>query len=155
MFGDGFFAVEGPEGELYTRTGSFRLTQQGVLVTEEGFEVAWERRGGTIDGNGVEIVVDGAGNVKQGVQDLGQLKLRDFLDRNQLQQVRGGYWAAPSRAKEATVTGSIHQYSLEQSNAAGFEEIVAMIGIQRAFESVSNLTRSIQQSYSRLTRQSA
>jgi flagellar basal-body rod protein FlgF len=34
---DQFFAVQGPNGPLYTRDGSFRLTAQGQIVTQAGY----------------------------------------------------------------------------------------------------------------------
>ena len=34
LWGDGFFTVESPHGEVYTRDGDFRVTSEGVLVTD-------------------------------------------------------------------------------------------------------------------------
>src|SRR3954463_12493896 len=39
LSGSGFFAVNGPNGTLYTRSGSFHLTSQGILATAEGYPV--------------------------------------------------------------------------------------------------------------------
>ncbi len=152
LFGDGFFAVEGPNGPLYTRAGVFQPTPEGVLVTEEGFEVAWKRRSGAIDTGGLPVRIDGDGFVRQGSTEIGQLEVVDFVDREAMQLTAGGFWQAPPGARPATATAVVNQYALEESNATGVEEIVAMIGVQRAFESVSGLVRSIQESYSRLTR---
>jgi len=152
LFGDGFFVVEGPEGETYTRDGSFHLTEEGVLVNDDGHAVAWRQRSGTIDATGLPVRVDVDGFVRQGTQEIGQLKVVDFMDKAKLYQGTGGVWVAPVGAKEATATAQVHQYSLEESNASGIEEIVAMIGVQRAFETSAHLTRSIQESYARLTR---
>ena len=38
--GPGFFTVEGPEGEIFTRDGEFHLNGEGILVTPEGYPVA-------------------------------------------------------------------------------------------------------------------
>lgn len=152
LFGEGFFAVEGPGGELYTRGGAFQTDTNGVLVTEEGYPVAWKNKSGAIDTTGLPIVVDGEGNVRQGLADLGQLKIVSFEDNAALRQRTGGFWIAPRGLDETTNTATVHQFSLEESNASGVEEIVAMIGVQRAFESTAGLISSIQQSYSRLTR---
>jgi hypothetical protein len=59
--GRGFFAVEGPAGPIYTRNGSFRLSPDGVLVTQTGYPV---RRvgGGRIQATGgapLEVRPDG------------------------------------------------------------------------------------------------
>ena len=39
LSGAGFFTVEGPQGNLYTRNGSFRLSAKGRLVTPDGYPV--------------------------------------------------------------------------------------------------------------------
>src|SRR5262245_9699618 len=75
LFGDGFFAVESPDGEVYTRDGAFQMTESGVLVSGEGFPVAWDQFQGAIDPVGLPVVVDEEGNVRQGVQDIGRLKV--------------------------------------------------------------------------------
>jgi len=152
LVGDGFFAVEGPEGEMYTRGGSFRTTADGALVTEEGFQVAWKTRSAAINPTGLPVVVNGEGFVRQGTSELGQLKLAAFEDNARLRQHDGGFWIAPASLKEATSTAAVHQYSLEESNATGVEEVIAMIAVQRAFGAVSNLVTSMQRSYARLTR---
>ncbi len=36
---DGFFIVETPEGDLYTRNGNFKIDSEGYLVTAEGYRV--------------------------------------------------------------------------------------------------------------------
>lgn len=40
--GKGFFAVETPLGERYTRDGNFILGKEGILVTKEGYPVLGE-----------------------------------------------------------------------------------------------------------------
>lgn len=39
ILGEGFFIVETPEGDMYTRKGSFRIDSEGYLVTHEGYRV--------------------------------------------------------------------------------------------------------------------
>ena len=152
LFGDGFFAIEGENGELYTRDGSFHPTPDGLLVTEEGHPVVWEHRQAVIDPSGLPIVVDGEGNVRQGLVEIGRLRVVDFKDKAALGRTQQGFWQAPPRLPEATATATVHQYTLEESNANGMEEIVAMIGVQRSFESIANVLSSIEEGYRRLTR---
>jgi len=152
LFGEGFFAIESPGGEVYSRDGSFHLTPDGVLVTEEGFPVAWDKSSGTIDPTGEPIYVDGQGAVTQGLNKVGRLRIVDFLDKNQLGNDPSGYWRAPAGLAEAAPSGIVHQYSLESSNVDGMTEMISMIEVQRAFESTSNVVSSIEQSYRRLTR---
>ncbi len=152
LWGDGFFAVDSPDGEVYTRDGDLRLTFDGVLVTDEGWPVAWTRRSASIDATGRPVTVRGDGVVVQGTTRLGQLRIVDFVDQGRLRQGEYGYWHAPADLAKATHTATVHQYSLEESNSSGVEEMIAMIGVQRAFESAANLLSSIDESYRRLTR---
>jgi flagellar basal-body rod protein FlgG len=152
LFGDGFFAIDGPDGEAYTRDGSFHLTEGGVLVSEEGFPVAWESLRGAIDPVGLPLVIDEAGNARQGVQDVGQIRVVSFPDNHALTRDRMGLWTAPPGVRPRPSDARVHQYALEDSNANSVEEVVAMIGVQRSFEVVARAFAAIDQTYERLTR---
>ncbi len=152
LLGEGFFAVEGPAGEVYTRVGDFHLTPQGVLVAEDGRPVNWQRRPVAIDPEGERLTIESDGTVRQGSTELGRLRIVDFADRQRLTRDAAGYWVAPPEARQAVPTAAVHQYALEGSNGNGIEEMVAMIGVQRAFESVARVVSSIEESYRRLTR---
>ena len=152
LFGDGFFAVDSPVGEVYTREGQFRLTADGVLTTPGNSPVSWKSKGATIDPHGLPVVIDGGGQVMQGEQNVGQLRLADFADHRQLVLNSAGFWEAPPTAKRIAHTAVVHQGALESSNATGLEEVVAMVSVQRAFEAASNVMSVINESYQRLTR---
>jgi len=152
LYGDGFFAVEGSDGEVYTRDGSFHLTESGVLVTEDGLSVAWDQLEGAIDPIGLPLKIDEEGNVRQGVQDIGRLRVVAFDDNAALRRDQLGFWHAPAGAKELPADARVHQYALEESNANGMEEMVAMIGVQRSFEVVARVFEALDQTYERLTR---
>ena len=150
--GEGFFAIDTPDGEVYTREGSFRLTPDGTLVSEEGLPVAWDSLSGSIDPTGFPVEVDGEGTVRQGVDEIGRLRIANFADSSRLSLNADGYWQAPPRLAEAAHSATVHQGALEDSNASGVEELVAMISVQRSFESVARVMSKIEDSYSRLTR---
>ena len=152
LLGGGFFGVEGPEGEIYTRDGSFKLAPDGVLLTAESYPVAWTALNRQIDPRGPSPTIDGDGNVRQGAEDVGRLKIVDFEDDQRLVSNGGGYWIAPADLKEATATATVHQGALEESNSSGIAEMVEMIVVQRQFESMAQTMKSIQESYRRLTR---
>ena len=152
LFGRGFFAVESPDGEVYTRDGSFHLSEAGVLVTEHGFPVAWEELRGAVDPVGLPVVIDEAGNARQGVQEIGRLRVVDFPDEGALSKDRLGFWTAPPSVQPGPSDARVHQYALEDSNANGMEEMVEMIGVQRSFEVVARVFEAIDQTYERLTR---
>jgi flagellar basal-body rod protein FlgF len=152
LLGDGFFAVEGAAGEVYTRVGEFHLTPEGVLVTADGLPVNWRSKPTAIDVAGERLTVESDGTVRQGSAELGRLRIVDFADRQRLRRDGQGHWVAPADLRQSTATAAVHQYALETSNGNGIEEMVAMIGVQRAFESVARVVSSIEESYRRLTR---
>lgn len=150
--GRGFFAVEGPEGEIYTRNGHFQVDKDGVLKTLEGLPLAWENLGGAIDNRGLPIVVNGEGVVRQGERELGRLRIVDFADEQELELHAGGYFAAPLDLKEAAHSAHVVQGALEKSNVNPIEEMVAMISVQRRFAGASNVLGMINETYRRLSR---
>lgn len=148
--GEGFFAVEGPQGEVYTRDGQFVVTEGGDLVTQDGFPVAWDGARGVIDSIGEALVVGLDGSVTQGGQNLGKLKLVDFESRESLNQQRHGYFVASPALKQIPADAEVHQYSLEGSNVSSVEELVRLIETQRAFEAGARVVQLIGESYQRL-----
>ncbi len=152
LFGEGFFALEGPEGEVYTRNGQLFLTPEGGLVSDSGYPVAWETFRVPIDPAGIPIEIDSEGVVRQGLLEVGYLKVVNFEDPQRLYQDGNGYWLAPNDLRETNHTARVHQGALEGSNATGVEEMVAMVSVQRSYETTARLISSIADSYSRLTR---
>ncbi len=152
LFGAGYFAVEGPRGEVYTRDGTFHVTPDGVLVDGDGSPVAWNERRAPVDPTGLPITVDGDGVVRQDGRRLGVLRIVNFTDPQALVPDGNGNWIAPPELRETTPTAAIHQYALEQSNATGVDEMVALVEVQRAFQTTASVFTNIQESYRRLTR---
>ncbi len=148
--GPGFFAVEGTEGELYTRRGTFHLTGDGALVTEEGRPVAWEGPAGRIDPVGEPLVIDGTGAVRQGARSVGKLRIVAFEDPRVLEPIGGELFRAPAGAVETTPTATVHQGALERSNVSSVDALVELIQVQRGFEAASRLVQTVSQSYARL-----
>jgi flagellar basal-body rod protein FlgF len=150
LTGGGFFTVEGPEGELYTRDGQFQVTEAGDLVTQDGLPVAWDGGRGTIDPIGEALVISLDGSVNQGSQNLGKLKLVDFEAREKLDQERHGYFVASPALKQIPADAEVHQFSLEGANVSSVEELVRLIETQRAFEAGSRVVQLIGETYQRL-----
>lgn len=148
--GEGFFAVETSSGEAYTRNGSFRLNDQGELLTADGSPVAWVGQRARVQATGAAIHVDGTGRVRQGNDEIGRLKLVDFDDRSRLTVDRLGFWHATPDMEPREATAEVRQFAFERSNADAMSELVGLIKVQRGFESAANVMKSIDQSYKRL-----
>lgn len=153
LSGRGFFAVETPRGEAYTRNGQFHIDGEGRLQSVEGYSVAWDGGRATVDTEGPEIIVDQEGAVWQGTDKLGNLKLVNFADPSQLEVQGSGYFTAPGGARRAAREGDVVQKSLETANVSAIDEMVELIALQRNYESSARLMSNIEQTYKRLTAQ--
>ena len=151
--GDGFFAVQGPEGTLYTRSGSFHVAEDGQLVGTNGMAVL-----GTagpisipkdIAPDQVQIADDGT--ITAGENSIGQLRLVAFRDNSQLDPVGTTLFASRPSAQISNEAVSIAQGMREQSNVAAVDELIAMIAAMRYHESAQRAMRSIDETVQKNT----
>lgn len=136
LSGEGFFAVDGPSGPLYTRNGSFRPSPKGQLVTAEGYPVA------TVSGRPLKLdptqpfTVSTDGVVRQGGAELDRLKVVQFTEPQSLAKRNGTYfqWLSPGTAPVSGSSAQVLQGQLESGNAAASEGAVRMVSVLRQFE---------------------
>lgn len=136
--GRGFFAVNGPTGQLYTRNGSFTLSPAGVLLASDGLPVR-TKSGGTIQTRSqspIEVTRDGT--VNQDGQSLGQLAVVSFDEPKQLgKQGMNYFYKLDPSINPASSDAEIHQGGLEGSNVGSAESSVRLISVLRQFEMLS------------------
>src|SRR5690554_4533991 len=140
--GEGWFAVQTPDGEAYTRAGEFGVSVDNLLVTQSGLPVLSaenapieipERGTLTFSDDG-QISVIGAGDNPNDVQNIGQVKMvnppTEQLARGEdgLFRLPGGE-AAPADPGVRLVSGFV-----ERSNVNPAEAMVTMIANARLFE---------------------
>jgi flagellar basal-body rod protein FlgF len=135
LSGKGFFAVNGPNGPLYTRNGSFKISSKGDLTGADGYAV--RGAGGSPihvqPGAAIEIAADGS--VSQNGAQIGQLEIVDFSDPQVLAKFGHSYFKAPDGAKTITPTGTtVAQGKLEASNVGSAESAVRLVGLMRHSE---------------------
>lgn len=143
--GDGFFQIELPNGETaYTRDGVFQISQDGEIVTTQGFRL---QPGFTIPTDTIDIAISNEGQVQvkiQGqvnMQDIGQIQLANFINPAGLEAI-GDNLLVETEASGAPVEGnpasenfaSLRQGAVENSNVNVVEEITNLITAQRAYE---------------------
>ena len=143
--GDGYFQVQLPGGQLgYTRAGNFSRSPEGLLVTNEGYQVM---PGITVPEGATQITVGTDGTLSATVAgqtepaQLGQLQVANFPNAAGLQSKGDNYMleTASSGAPNLGVPGedgrgTVRQGMLEASNVNVVEELVDMIECQRAYE---------------------
>jgi len=132
--GDGYFTVETPGGEMYTRNGNFTLDGEGYLVTNRGYYVLGQAGRIRIEGAGPNggFAVDGAGNVTVDGGVVDTLQLVSFADQSQLVKTGDTLFAAAEQGTQAN--GRVMQKYLETSNVNAITEMVDLITIMRAYE---------------------
>ncbi|MFL6414958.1 MAG: flagellar hook-basal body protein [Bryobacteraceae bacterium] len=136
LSGSGFFAVNGPNGTLYTRNGNFHLTSQGVLATADGYPVRMTNGQIVQTQPGEPITVGKTGQISQGANVIGQLAVVDFKDQHQLAKAGSTYFSTsdPKLGPDGTATAEVYQGTAETSNAAPAESAARMVTLLRSFE---------------------
>ncbi|MCB1389175.1 MAG: flagellar hook-basal body complex protein [Rhodobacteraceae bacterium] len=132
--GDGFFTVQTPDGERYTRAGHFTPNQNGELVTPDGHRVLDE--GGSaifIPPDAAQIAVARDGTVSADGQPLAQIALVVPADPASLRRESGVLHAIDGPV-DPVEDPQILQGFLEESNVNAISEMARLIEVQRAYE---------------------
>ncbi len=140
--GQGYFKVQTPQGDRYTRDGHFTLNQEGQLVTSGGY--ALQGDGGAItitpDDGQVQIGADGTISGKSG--QIGKVALMDFANPRSLTKEGANLYDAGSQSANTATDATVRQGMLESSNVQPVIEISHMIEVMRAYEATATLNQS-------------
>ena len=148
--GKGYLPILLPDGsEAYTRDGSFKVSDQGQMVTASGYTL---QPGITIpeDVQSITIGSDGVVSISLPNQPnpvaVGNIQLVNFINPTGLQPIGENLFvesaaSGPAQAGTPGLTGlgRLVQGALEGSNVNIVEEMVSMIETQRAYEMNSRL----------------
>lgn len=136
--GPGFFEVQLADGtKAYTRDGSFQMNAQGNLVTKEGYLVLGDSGPIQFDRNSnLPVSISPRGQVAQGAETKGRLKLVDFGNPQQLTPITGGLFVAnaPGVMPEEIRDPAVRQGFLEGANTSSVAEMANLITAMRGFE---------------------
>jgi flagellar basal body rod protein FlgG len=134
--GKGFFSVQMPSGATaFTRDGEFQVNAKGVLVTKEGYVVKGEAGPIILDpGNPAPLSIAPSGEVSQGANEAGKIKLTEFVKPELLTQISGAYFISNPKQVTQPSTSVLHQAYLEGSNVSVVGEMANMITAMRSFE---------------------
>lgn len=143
--GNGFFAVETPNGEAYTRNGSFILGKNGEITTIDGYPLLGES--GPIylnieDAEVRDFRVDTQGNIEIKGKQIDKLKIVDFENREKLQPIGNSLF---QQDNNQTLIGAnnyeLTQGALESSNSNVIETMVNSITGMRTYEALSKVIK--------------
>ncbi|EPF46007.1 flagellar hook-basal body protein [Treponema vincentii F0403] len=143
--GKGFFCVETPYGERYTRNGNFTVGVEGYLMTKEGYPVLGEN--GRIFLQDQEYKVNQNGEVYARPMTepdsdstlVDRLKIVTFENDRYLKKHGSSFYldtpvSGPAIAAEGGDRPVVVQGFVEASNIKVVNEMVRMIEVNRAYE---------------------
>jgi flagellar basal-body rod protein FlgF len=142
LSGKGFLTADSPNGPLYTRNGSLKLSDKGILETADGYPVRANTPSGRIQaetGSGAgALQIQKDGSVVQDGQTLGVLTLADWAKPDALEKQSGAYFRLTDVNRQPSAPGGIEvlQGRLESSNASPAESAVQLVGVLRQFEAL-------------------
>ncbi|HEX3745106.1 MAG TPA: flagellar basal-body rod protein FlgF [Bryobacteraceae bacterium] len=134
--GNGFLAVSGPNGTLYTRAGNLKVLASGQLATSDNYPLH-SAAGGPIQiapNKPINILPDGT--VQQGGQSVGQIGVVSFKSTNSLRKM-GATCFQNTDTKNPAVAAtnvSVQQGKLEGSNVPVADAAMRLVGVMRQFE---------------------
>ena len=140
IHGDGYFVVDTPDGERYTRHGVFQLDASGNIVTTEGHPVLGS--GGApiaIPLGATDITITRDGTISADTNEIGRIKLVRFDDPQALSKVGSGLYDAKDQTPQPSNDSEIFQGMVENSNVKGVVEMARMIDTVRAYQAAAKL----------------
>lgn len=144
---NGFFVVDTPNGERYTRSGSFDISSDGYLVTTDGYPVLGENGLIFIDLNfqtAGSLQISENGDVMLGEEYIDRLLVAAVEDTRQMQKQGSSLYSMvdPEAAPEYLGDYKLKVGFLESSNVNLVSEMVSLITAMRAFEAGSRIVQA-------------
>jgi len=131
--GPGFFVINTPEGERFTRSGNFMLDTTGRLVTQEGHPV--QGSSGDILINGSDVQITNAGEILVDQVQVAQLRIVDAQPGALLREANMMFRTAEGAVVADVDNVRVQGRALEGSNVNAVRELTDMITASRLFES--------------------
>jgi flagellar basal-body rod protein FlgF len=132
--GDGYFTIDTPLGQRFTRNGHFQLDADGQVVTSQGYPVLSDGSSPLVIPQGAgEITIGADGNVTTPQGAVGQLQVVTFGNNQALTPTANGFFST-DQAPQPSGDAKTVQGSLENSNVQPIVELTNLIAVQRGVE---------------------
>lgn len=138
--GEGFFVIETPDGEQFTRNGHFKIDADGLLVNSDGFPLLSVNRTPFFfapNEKEINITRDGMVTTENGI--IGQIRVVGFSSLQKLRETYNGLYTTTTDNQPFDMTPNIEQGMLEASNVQPVVEMTKMIQLQRAYEAAQRM----------------
>ena len=145
--GEGFFKIDSPDGEFYTRNGHFTVNEEGTIVNERGWPVMSEGGPITIPEGTKNIVIAENGRVFADSEEVGQIQLVTVDNLAMLEKQGSNLFRVRPGAEVEEVEVDpnrswMAQGFLEAANVDAIYEMVNMIETQRQFEAYQKVMQA-------------
>lgn len=148
--GDAWFSIDTPAGQVLTRDGRFSMTQNGDLVSTQGYPVL--DAGGApiqLNANGGTPTVGADGRITQDGRVVSSIGVFTAdLTKGFLRYENSGVIATdtPQSVTDSSDVG-VMQGFVEGSNVNAVAEMTQLIQVNRAFEGISSLLQSSENTF--------
>ncbi len=139
---NGFFAVETPAGTRYTRNGNFKLSDEGMLLTQSGYPVLGDSGPINIEGNDIKFNENGDVNVDG--QIVNRLRVSTFKSPDKLRKEGSNLFAYDGPEGDASEPEWVQmaQGYVEAPNVKMVGEMTNMVETVRIFEAFQKLMQT-------------
>jgi flagellar basal-body rod protein FlgF len=145
--GEGFFAVQTPRGERYTRAGNLQVSANGELVTADGSRLLNTAQRPILVSPGAKSVsLSASGTVTADGEPVGQLRMVRFNAPQSLE--REGHFlfrATPGSGKAEAAPLQLEVGVLEMSNVSVVKGMTDMVSITRTFDALEQAIDAFRQ----------
>lgn len=150
--GPGFFVINTPQGERFTRAGDFSINLQGNLVTSKGYDILGTNGQPIAVADGL-VNVSRAGNVTVDGRPSGQIRIIEFESPERLIRQGDNLYRATDevlqQSANAADTVIMHKH-LELSNVQIATELTQMMLGLRAYEANQRVIQALDTTLSKL-----
>ncbi len=145
--GEGFFKVNSPQGELYTRNGHFVMSSDGTLVTPQGFTVQGTDGAIVIPAGTRDVNISGDGQVFADGELVNNINFVTVDNLQNLEKQGQNLYRprpdVPVAELDPLANGArLSQGFVETANVEVVSEMVNMIEVQRQFEAYQKVIQT-------------
>ncbi len=135
--GPGYFIIDTPLGERYSKAGNFMIDGGGTLVTPQGYPVLSQDGGViTFPEDATDVLVSDDGRVTANGEEVGQVGVVEFANEQAMKRLGNNLYSSDAEPLERQ-TARVVQGALEQSNVQGVTELVRVVQLQRSVGSTA------------------
>ncbi len=146
ILGPGYFTIQTPLGDRYTKAGNFQLDPNGTLVTSTGNPVL-DNSGQpiTFDPTDTNIVIGSIGNISVNGSERATLGIVTFDNQQAMEPVGDGIYRSDAAPIPNPEDGSItvSQGTLEGSNADPIKQLTHLVELQRTVSLTNNMINAL------------